>query len=472
MRKKVSFVGSTGCKQGALNDISQQFTGEFRGRRLQNSKARWALLLLAAVGSLHGVAQQQPNATAGKYVGPGSCSATACHGGIRPMPNSRILQNEYSTWVLQDKHAQAYRALQTPVAQRMAKIMGLESATTAPRCLACHPLSVAPDKRGREFDIAEGVTCENCHGPASGWLGPHTLKNWKHEQSVQLGLNDLPNLNIRAKQCLTCHMGTADKDVDHELIAAGHPDLVFELDSYQAVMPTHWKKPDDPAIGIRTWSVGQAVKLQEALNRLSRRAQGPVWPEFSEMECFACHHDLTKADKSWRQERGYQNRRPGNPPWNAAHYAVLRVVLKSVDPNLTLQLDKDFDNIYTLASRINTDRGELAQHAAKALITAAQVAEKLNSMPIDRERAARMMSAIIANSDELAAQGTRTAEQAAMALEALMAAQGRGNQPDVKAAIDNLFRQLDNPSQYKGPKFAAEMKRVSGVVNGGAATGN
>ena len=419
-----------------------------------------------------GMAQQQPASVAGKFVGPGSCSATACHGGIRPVANSRILQNEYSTWILQDKHAQAYKALETPVAQRMAKIMGLPSATSAQRCLACHALSVPAEKKGREFDISEGVTCENCHGPASGWLGSHTLKNTKHEQNVALGLHDLPNLEVRTKQCLTCHLGTADKFVDHELIAAGHPDLIFELDSYQAVMPMHWKKPEDPATGIRIWSVGQAVKLQEALNRLSRRAQGPVWPEFSEMECFACHHDLTKADKSWRQERGYQNRPPGNPPWNAAHYAVLRVVLKSVDPSLATQLDKDFDQIYALASKINTDRGQLAQRASQAAVTAGQAADKLNAMQVSPEEAGRMINAIVANSDELAAQGTRTAEQAAMALEALVAAQGRSTRPDTRSAIDELFRQLDNPSQYNGPRFAASLKRISALnVPSSAATG-
>jgi len=427
------------------------------------SKSKFSLVLFvtASLTSL-GFGQQQPVSVTGKFVGPGSCSATACHGGIRPAANSRILQNEYSTWILQDKHAQAYKALTTPVAQRMAKIMGLESATGAARCLACHALSVPAEKKGREFDISEGVTCENCHGPASGWLGEHTLKNWKHEQSVARGMNDVLDLRQRTSQCLTCHMGTAEKNVDHELIAAGHPDLVFELDSYSAVMPQHWKKPDDPAMGIRTWGVGQATKLKDSLQRLSRRANGPVWPEFAEMECFACHHDLTKADKSWRQERGYQNRRPGNPPWNAAHYAVLRVVINSLDPNLASQLDKDFADVYGLASKINTDRNELAQRATKAAATAQEIADRINSEPVDREKAGRLIAEIVANSDELAAQGTRTAEQAAMALEALMAAQGRGNDPGAKASIDALFQELQNPSAYNGPRFAAQLKRVSG----------
>ena len=41
------------------------------------------------------------------YVGPGSCSAVACHGAIRPAPGARILQNEYNTWVALDRHARA-----------------------------------------------------------------------------------------------------------------------------------------------------------------------------------------------------------------------------------------------------------------------------------------------------------------------------------------------------------------------------
>ena len=44
----------------------------------------------------------------GKYVGPGSCSAVACHGGIQPRGTTKVLQNEYSTWITADKHAHAY----------------------------------------------------------------------------------------------------------------------------------------------------------------------------------------------------------------------------------------------------------------------------------------------------------------------------------------------------------------------------
>src|SRR6202171_4997215 len=71
-----------------------------------------------------------------KYIGPGSCAATSCHGGVKPVAGSRILQNEYSTWILQDKHSRAYQPLTGPVGERMARILKLNAkAEDAPTCL-------------------------------------------------------------------------------------------------------------------------------------------------------------------------------------------------------------------------------------------------------------------------------------------------------------------------------------------------
>src|SRR5277367_6155075 len=46
-----------------------------------------------------------------QYTGPGSCSSTSCHGGVQPRTQTTVLQNEYSTWTVQDKHARAFSAL-------------------------------------------------------------------------------------------------------------------------------------------------------------------------------------------------------------------------------------------------------------------------------------------------------------------------------------------------------------------------
>src|SRR6266481_45307 len=95
-----------------------------------------------------------------KYIGPGSCAATSCHGSVKPVNESRILQNEYSTWIIKDKHGRAYQALTGDIGERMARILQLGAkAEEAPKCLACHTLYTKPEQRGRVVEISEGVSC-------------------------------------------------------------------------------------------------------------------------------------------------------------------------------------------------------------------------------------------------------------------------------------------------------------------------
>src|SRR4051812_30829991 len=83
----------------------------------------------AAVGAF---AQESGRGSA-KYIGAGSCSATACHGGVQPRTITSVLQNEYSVWVVQDSHAKAYRSLQNPVSLRMGRILGIGKPEGAPK---------------------------------------------------------------------------------------------------------------------------------------------------------------------------------------------------------------------------------------------------------------------------------------------------------------------------------------------------
>src|ERR1043166_1525900 len=134
-----------------------------------------ALCVACVVFVASGKAQSSKSSTEAKYIGPGSCAATACHGSVKPVAESRIFQNEYSTWILKDKHARAYQALTSEVGERMARILKLGAkAEEAPKCLACHALYTTPEQRGRPSEITEGVSCENCHGPAQAWLGQNT----------------------------------------------------------------------------------------------------------------------------------------------------------------------------------------------------------------------------------------------------------------------------------------------------------
>ncbi len=432
-------------------------------RKTRSAVAQTLFVATFALAGALCAAAQQSVAHEAKYLGPGSCSAVACHGGLAPMNVTPILQNEYSIWVVKDKHAKAWSVLQNPVSQRMANILGIGKAQAAPKCLACHALAITPAQKGRDFDNTDGVSCESCHGPSSNWLGPHTLKGATTVQNIALGMFDTKDVIKRAEGCMTCHIGTADKFVDHEMIAAGHPDLVFELDAYLAVEPPHWKANPDPFNGVRVWSVGQAVQLSESLKRLSRRANGPIWPEYAELDCMSCHHSLTKPEDSWRQNLGYHDRRPGNPAYNDAHYVVFRALLKDWDAGASSDLEKQLDVVYRETTKLNGDRKAIASAADSAAAISGSLAQRLNKMEFNRESTARLIRAICADADHISAGGVRSAEQATMALDSALIAYSKsaGNQPETRNAVNALFSQLDNPSAYNAPKFAAAMKHVS-----------
>jgi hypothetical protein len=427
-------------------------------------------------------AQSEPT----KYIGPGSCAATSCHGSVKPIAGSRIFQNEYSTWIIQDKHSRAYQALTGDVGERMARILKLGTkAEQSPKCLACHALNPAPEQRGRAFEISEGVSCENCHGPASAWLGPHTTRSWPHEKSVALGMHDTRDVIHRTEKCLECHLGTKNKFVDHEMIAAGHPDLYFELDSFSAVMPRHWKVPresepgkpvEDAAwVSVREWSTGQAVQLRAAMERLTWRAKGErsdkkdVWPEYSELSCFACHHSLGPAKDSWRQEHGYTGRRPGDPAWNGSRYAVFRLLAKQIDSASAQQLDRQLLAVSDEMSKLSPDRNAVASAASAAAPLAQRIAERLATMPYDQSVALRMLQGISDDAENISLADERAAEQATMAIDSLYIAYSRDAKPanaaEVRAAINGLFQQLENPSAYNADQFASSLRRIRALLN-------
>jgi hypothetical protein len=442
-----------------------------------STRALAVVVLLSGLLTARAADQSEPQ----KYIGPGSCAATSCHGSVKPVAGSRILQNEYSTWILQDKHNRAYQALTGDIGQRMGRILKLGTAAEqSPKCLACHALNVTSEKRGRAFEISEGVSCESCHGPASAWLGPHTTRDWPHEKSVALGMRDTRNLIHRGELCLECHLGTKEKFVDHEMIAAGHPDLYFELDSFSAVMPRHWKVPRESAAskpaedaawsGLRDWATGQAVQLRASMERLAWRAKGEradkkdPWPEYAELSCFACHHSLAPAKDSWRQEHGFDSRRPGDPAWNASRYAVFHYFAEQTDAGATQELDKQIAVVSAEMSKLNPDRAAVANAASAAAPLAQRIADRLAAMTYDQSTDIRMLHSITDNAEAISLADERAAEQATMAIDSLYIAYSKNAKPsndaEIRSGINTLFQQLENPSVYNADQFASALRRL------------
>jgi hypothetical protein len=397
---------------------------------------------------------QQPG-----YIGAGGCASSNCHGATSAAPeaDSRILGNEYSIWSVNDKHSQAFKVLLEPRSRRMAQILGIADPSTDKKCTSCHAAG-SPEK-----SASDGVACEACHGPAEKWLGPHTQKN-SHAASVAAGLIDTKDLTIRAKTCLQCHQGTADRIVDHDLIAAGHPDLAFELDTFSWAQPIHHREPK-PSAGnslprVRNWAVGQAVAFSEGMRLLATRA-GRLWPEFAELECYQCHHDL-RAD-SWRIQRGYPGRRPGSLQLNQARLDIFRVLVGQAASGQRASVDSAIQQVAAVVSSRLGDASGVASAASAAARQGDAVLTALLSADFTPDKARAIVRAILGDINRIAGNGPHSAEQATMALDALSAAY-LGNAPAAQQALAELYNYLEHPSTYQSGEFAALFRKVAAKV--------
>lgn len=413
-----------------------------------------ALVFVAAT-----VAAQEPAPpTPGHYVGVASCANAGCHGSTQPLDSTRVLQNEYYTWLNSDHHAGAYNVLFSDRSARIAKNMRLKKrAYEDDVCLDCHTTNVPADRVAGVVDAEDGIQCEQCHGAASAWRAEHTEEGWTHEQSIARGMIDLRRIEQRARVCVACHVGAAKKEVDHELIASGHPILAFELDNYTESMPPHWT-PNRDTHGVRAWAVGQAVKFDESLDNLARHARGNEWPEFSDMSCFNCHHDLK--DSQSRQLRGWPDR-AGLPAWSPQHWAVLRLIVGRVSPSSRDELEPIVAQLARGVSRMNDPNG-VAANAERARRIITPLIAKIEARDWNEADVRALMTSIV--DDAAVTTDVHSAEQAALALQSLASVLTRRNPKLLRGAmieaIDALFEDVKVRDDYDPARFAAKLASV------------
>ena len=432
------------------------------------------------------------------YTGTTPCAFSDCHGSITATenPDRTIDQNEYYTWLKRDRHAKAYEVLQKARSVQIIKNLKItDKAEAHPRCLACHALNVPAAQRGKYFQIAEGVSCESCHGPSKQWLGPHRRKGQGYEAALELGMYDTKDLRKRAEKCLSCHLGDEQRSVDHALIAAGHPDLLFELDTFTAVMPPHWRPPQKPQqaqksegawLGVRQWAIGQAVALREAAKQLARRAQTPsAWPEFAEFECFSCHHSIQVTAStyyqpgeegllepgvdwtpSWRQARGYQGL-TGSPAWNTSRSLVFRHFVRAVLPTAATTLDQDIASLAEQLQALTTaDPKVIAASATRLAQLVDQLLPQVEQIKFTLPLVVTVLKNIAADQQAIGLAGIREAEQVVMALEALFLVYTKNRAApapataSIQAAIQRLFQIVEKPHAYTPHAFTSQLQTI------------
>jgi hypothetical protein len=379
------------------------------------------------------------DARAARWMGVSRCSAPACHGGVGSDVGPA---NAYTTWMVRDPHARAFEVLGAEssrlIEERLAAGTTPTGAEADPRCLGCH---VHPDEASSAhtptFDRKDGI-CEGCHGPAERWLEPHSRWRGKSDrEKADLGMNPLTDLALRTEVCARCHVGGPGRDVDHDLIAAGHPRLNFEFAADLANLPRHWDDAPErraaPDFEARSWAIGRVASARAALALLARRAREAdhrPWPEFAEYDCFGCHHDL--AQPSWRRRAG----RGGRPRWGTWSFALM-------DTQAVAELR-------SLMERLNPDP-EAVERAAREAVGRLDVTIKARDARGLRE----LLRTLVRDGRALEDPDWDGVVQRYLAVAALMRALsdlGEPIDPEADAALGEMRRALDPPKGFASPR--------------------
>ena len=425
----------------------------------------FAALLLGALAAGAAIA-------AGRYEGVASCAGSTCHG--RAEGNGAVVrQDELRQWQEPSSrggaHSRAYQALLSPRGQRIAGTLGLGAAGSAPACLGCH--ATPPGERGDRFQLTDGVGCEGCHGPASGWIASHYAVGASHAGNIAGGMAALDVPVVRASVCLDCHYGSGKPGqfVTHSMMAAGHPRLTFELDLFSSLQQ-HWDADADYAArkprsdSVRLWAVGQAEAVQRALALFGRGdlASNGVFPEFTFYDCHSCHRAI---DDSPARGRTFETNpgRPiafGQPPFNDENIIMLSAVARVLAPQQANRFDAAARQFH---AAMGMGRADAVAAGARLGAAAGALSRAIAQGPGGSDTAFQVIAAIGERAISTRFTDYAGSVQAVMAVDTLLNAlvrEGRvtiGAAAGIRASINRAYAAVTSPTDYSPAAFRAAL---------------
>lgn len=427
----------------------------------------WALAAGAAMASVHeGVA---------------SCGGSTCHS--RPVASGLVVrQNEVITW--QDpssaagSHSRAFRVLASARSIAIGQRLGIGSPQTAGLCLGCH--ADPARERGPRFRVSDGVGCEACHGGSSGWLASHYTLGATHRINVSRGLTPLDEPKIRAANCLDCHFGSAGQGqfVSHQIMAAGHPRLSFELDLFSSLQrhydltPAYAKRKRLPS-GAQVWAVGQAMALQRSLTLYADPARGQhgAFAEFYFYDCHSCHRAISD-DPAARPSVTPNPARPiatGTPPYNDENMIMLSAAARAGFPTLATRFETASRAFH---AALAIDRPTAVHAAAQLAEICGSLADAFNAQPFTRAETFATLQAVTGDTSSARYTDYAGGAQAVMAVDTLMTALVSSGEIDraraaaIRPEINRAYAAVKDPNSFRPADFQQSMRRVDIAVRG------
>jgi hypothetical protein len=399
-----------------------------------------------------------------KHMGVASCSNSVCHGASQPFRDSNVMQNEFAVWQEFDPHAKAWQTLGTDASKAIARKLGIGDPASAKVCLDCHADDVSPEMRGDRFQLSDGVGCESCHGGSELWLNAHADRSVTHKENLKNGMYPTDEPVARARLCLSCHMGTADRMITHRIMGAGHPRLSFELDTFTWLHPHYkigeaWTKRKGEWNGVRDWAVGQGVAAENLLELVTNEKAGwkGIFPELVLFDCHACHRLMS--GKKWGPRQG-TGLGPGVVRLNDSNILMFRHVLAPVDKTAAARVLEQTRALH----QATTQSREATFAAARRLHSTIEgLLPTVAAFNYGPESLDAILASIEADAERGEYRDYASAEQVAMAAQSVVVAFENDGKVDadkatqLRSRLDSLYATIKNEDSWSPQSFRSAL---------------
>ncbi|HEY0435700.1 MAG TPA: hypothetical protein VGC92_03620, partial [Phenylobacterium sp.] len=330
----------------------------------------------------------------------------------------------------------------------------------------------------------DGVGCEACHGGAGGWIASHYSVGASHAANVAAGMTALEAPKTRAALCLDCHYGGSrpGQFVTHEMMAAGHPRISFELDLFTSqqrhydVDADYLKRKAWPS-GVKVWAVGQAMAVDRALTLYgepARSGAAGVFPELYFFDCQSCHRPVSNDDPKWRPQARTNPGRPvpaGQPSFDDENMIMLAAAARAASPPLAAKFDADARAFHLALAK---DRAAAPRAAAALAATSRQLADAFAARAFTRADTLAIFQALASGEGGRRLTDYAGAAQAVMAADTLLSAlvaEGaldRAAAARVRPDLDRAYAAVHDPNSFRPEAARAALQAAADKVRGAA----
>jgi hypothetical protein len=250
-------------------------------------------------------------------------------------------------------------------------------------------------------------------------------------------------------------------------MAAGHPRLSFELDTFQAIEPAHYRVDADyerrkPSYSrTQTWAYGQLAAASAELMAL----QGPridntaTFPELALFNCYACHMSSMRR-YDWSHRLLTLSVEPGGVPINDGHLRMAWIIARRLDPAsapTVLKLSQ------ALLASGPGGRSQIVARSRDLSALVGKLRDRAATYAWSRTDQQQLLNMLVSLGVEGEFHDYIGAEQAVMAIDGLLIDLGMSSEH--RGRLDGLYRLVRNDEGYAPESLITALRELQSALD-------